>query len=98
MPPTVSSDVRITDIVYDFLIVEVLNPCLQHHSFFYTIINANNQVVRKGSFSGIWVQLRLTHINEGNYQLYLKDNEDYNCVFSFKKSTPSFEKLSLIMH
>ena len=63
----------VTNIVYDFLKVEIVQSALIGNTFEYKICCPDEKIIRKGSFTGSNVQLRLSLMQEGKYifQLYL---------------------------
>jgi len=81
--------VTITQKVLDFMIVDIANTDVTT-AFNYAIIDSNNQATRKGNFKGQMVQLRLSHIPDGNYQFMLYQNETLIADISFEKQSAAF--------
>jgi hypothetical protein len=67
-------NIVVPETVYELLIIEVNNYCFTK-SFQYQIQNAENKTIRKGSFSGNKIQLRLNSLYAGKYTLILHDEE-----------------------
>lgn len=97
MPPTVNNNVRINDVVYDFMTIEVVNPCLHQQILSYAILDANQRIIRKGNFSGNAVQLRVAHMSEGNYFFCIKCNDDTLSSIPFKKAAAAFSEFALLL-
>jgi hypothetical protein len=92
----IQSFANITQMVYDFLVVEITEPSFrdQNHYFDYSIRSHDTKPVRKGRFFGTNVQLRLSQIEEGNYFLDLFSDDGTCRHFSFvKKSSAVFAGL-----
>lgn len=81
--------VSITQKVLDFMIVDVVFTDATT-AFHYTIVDSNNQVIRKGNFKGQMIQLRLSHIPEGKYQFMLYQNEALVADLAFEKQSAAF--------
>jgi len=96
MYATNDSFARITDIVHDFLFVEINSTALQNKTFEYKIISQEEKLIRKGHFEGPMVQLRLSLMQEGKYtfQLYLNGEQLLNSGFE-KRAGFSNYSLSL---
>jgi len=73
--------ISISDMVSDFLFIQVKDEKLSLNLLEYHIINEEHQVVRKGQFRGEIVQLRITHLPQGSFEL--KIFEQGICVASF---------------
>lgn len=67
----------ITDIVQDFMFVEIRNIAILDKTFEYKIVSQDDKLIRKGRFEGPNVQLRLSLMPEGTYffRLYLNGEE-----------------------
>jgi hypothetical protein len=65
----------VTNIVWDFMFVQIISDVLQNKTLEYKIFSLDDKLIRKGHFEGPIIQLRLSHIQEGNYifQLYLNN-------------------------
>jgi hypothetical protein len=97
MPPTLNNDVRINDVVYDFMTIEIVNPCLHQQILSYSIIDASQRIIRKGNFIGNAVHLRVAHMSEGNYLFCIKSKDDRVSSIPFKKVSASFNELSFVL-
>jgi len=93
MPPALINDILIADVVYDYMLVQVTNPALQELTLQYTIsYKNNNTIIRKGSFKGQVVQLRVAHMQEGAYNFYINIEGGEPIIFPFEKRSESFEQ------
>ncbi len=92
---TTSALANVTNTVYDFMFVEITEPslCDHEHVFDYLIYSPDERPVRKGSFSGPSVQLRLSLIEAGNYLFRLYLNGEALQNFCFEKK-PTFAMAS----
>jgi hypothetical protein len=97
MPPTSRNDVRINDVIYDFITIEIVDPCLHHLTKFYSIQDANERIIRKGSFTGDKVQLRVSHMTEGKYSFQIVFGENNSISIPFKKMAPTFSEMSVVI-
>jgi len=77
--------VSITDVVYDHLLIEINHNLLKTRNFEYRICTKDKQLLRQGSFLGPMVQLRLSFMDTGNYQLLLSENGQEWEQFGFEK-------------
>ena len=85
MPAFHSASVSVTDIVYDHMLIEVNNNMLFSKDFEYKICTKDKQMLRQGSFRGPAVQLRLSSMDIGIYQLQLsKDGKEWQ-YYAFEK-------------
>ncbi len=84
--------VAITRQVYDFMMIEVSNTDLRS-SFDYVITNQSNQRLRKGYFNGNTVQLRLSLLQEGSYQISLYSKEEMIMEIPFEKKAVNWGRL-----
>ena len=71
---------RITDVVQDFMFVEINSFVMQNKTFEYKIFSQDEKLIRKGRFEGPMVQLRLSLMQEGKYifLLYLNGEQLQN--------------------
>lgn len=69
------TDISITEIVYDLMMVNVNRASLLKNCITYVIRNQANKLIRKGNFSGYNVQLRMTHLEDGQYEfdMFIED-------------------------
>lgn len=93
MPPTLVNDVFITEVVYDYMVVRVTNPALHQLTLQYAISNKDNHaLIRKGSFKGQVVQLRVAHMPEGLYDFCITAEGGEPVIVPFEKRSESFEQ------
>ena len=93
MPPSLKNDISIADVVYDYMLIQVTNPALQELTLKYAIsYKNNNTIVRKGSFKGQVVQLRVAHMAEGSYDFYITAEGGEPYILPFEKRSESFEQ------
>jgi len=86
--------VTITQQVFDFMMIEVNHADISS-TFSYSIIDQQQQAIRKGNFRGQMVQLRLSHIPEGKYQFSLHHNDALISTIPFEKKSAAFDKSQL---
>ncbi len=89
-PPQMESSLHTNDIfvsstVYDMMVIEVNNRLLQTKQLHYQIQDAAKKILRKGSFTGCSIQLRLNTLFEGDYTLILEQEKEYLFTTHFKK-------------
>ena len=77
--------ISITDVVYDHLLIEIKHSLLTMKYFEYRICTKDEKLVRQGSFRGPMVQLRLSLMDSGDYQLLLSANGNEWEQFGFEK-------------
>ncbi len=83
--------ISVTDIVYDHMLIEINNNVLRTKNFEYRICTKDERLVRQGSFRGPMVQLRLSLMDSGKYQLLLSSDGNQWQQYAFeKKSTQIF--------
>ena len=75
----------VTDVVYDHLLIEINHQQSQTKNFEYRICTRDEKLVRQGSFRGPRVQLRLSLMDTGNYQLLLSEDGSEWEPFGFEK-------------
>ncbi|MDI9364250.1 MAG: hypothetical protein QM541_04810 [Flavobacterium sp.] len=77
------TDISITEIVYDLMMINVNRASLLKNCITYVIRNQANKLIRKGNFSGYNVQLRMTHLEDGRYEfdLFIEDQLCLNIPF-----------------
>ncbi len=93
MPLALINDISIADVVYDYMLIQVINPALQGQTLQYAISHKNNSaIIRKGSFQGQVVQLRVAHMPEGCYDFYITAEGGEPSIFPFEKRAESFEQ------
>ncbi len=79
------ASVSVTDIVYDHLFIEINSKVLQTNNFEYRICTNDKHLVRQGSFRGPLVQIRLSLMDTGNYQLLLSNDGQQWQQYAFEK-------------
>jgi hypothetical protein len=85
------TDISITEIVYDLMMVNVNRASLLKDCITYVIRNQANKLVRKGNFSGYNVQLRMTHLEDGQYEfdMFIEDKLYMNIPFEKRSNDNS---------
>lgn len=80
--------VRVTNLVNDFLVIQISDENLKDVQIQYQIVNELNKTVRKGCFVGTTVQLRVSHLQEGEYLIHLcvDEKDEYDYVFTKRSS------------
>jgi hypothetical protein len=86
MPFSDPSQIHITSEVYDFMFIRIDDPKFQRHSLQYAILDNSGQLIRKGLFRGNIIQLRLSHLEDGMYNLSLSVNRQ-SVTHQFTKKT-----------
>ncbi len=84
MPVFHSASVSVTDIVYDHMFIQVNNNLL-FKDFEYKICTEDKKLLRQGVFRGPAVQLRLSYMDIGIYQLLLSNDGKEWQYYSFEK-------------
>ncbi len=84
MPAFHSASVSVTDIVYDHMLIEVNNNLL-FKDFEYKICTEDLKLLRQGVFRGPAVQLRLSFMSTGIYQLQLSNDGKEWQYYAFEK-------------
>ena len=93
MSSTLINDISVTDIVYDYMFVEVINPALHQKTLQYAITKkGNHNCIRKGNFKGQVVQLRLTHIPDGIYEFSIQNEIGEQIIFPFEKKSENYDQ------
>lgn len=77
--------VSITGVVYDHLLIEINHDLLKTRNFEYRICTKDQRLLRQGSFLAPMVQLRLSYMDTGDYQLLLSENGQEWEHFGFEK-------------
>jgi hypothetical protein len=80
-----TNDIFVSPTVYDMMVIEINNRILQTKQLRYQIQDAAKKILRKGSFTGCSIQLRLNSLYEGDYTLILEREEEYLFTTHFKK-------------
>lgn len=86
------TDISITEVVYDLMMVNVNRASLLKNCITYVIRNQANKLIRKGNFSGYNVQLRMTHLEDGKYEcdMFIEDQLYLNIPFEKRTVGSSF--------
>jgi hypothetical protein len=77
--------VHITYEVFDFMFLCIDEPGANEQSLKFTIVNSKGIAVRKGTMRGRIVQLRLSHLREGEYQLSVSNGDHFYSHQQFVK-------------
>lgn len=77
--------VHITSEVFDFLFLCIDAPAADDRPLKFTIINKEGRTVRKGTMRGRIVQLRLSHLQEGEYRLSVSNGNHLYSHLQFIK-------------
>jgi hypothetical protein len=77
--------VSVTDVVYDHMLIEINNTQLRTKNFEYRICTKDKKLVRQGSFRGPMVQIRLSLMDTGIYQLLLSNDGQEWQQYPFEK-------------
>lgn len=88
MPALEPSAIQITTVVHEFMFVHITDPSLQYLSFTYNITDTNKQVLRKGNFASMVMQIRFSHLPDGKYLFCISTGnyDPFACLF--KKRSP----------
>lgn len=97
MPLLEPSTVQITSLVHEFMFIKIKNRLLDNVLFEYTITGMNQQVYRKGSFKGLLLQLRLSHLKDGDYIFSINAAGEEPLLYEFQKSSPGISD-DIIIH
>lgn len=89
MPFPDPTQIHITTEVYDFMFIRIDEPMFQQEGLEYAISDSNGELIRKGLFRGSVIQLRLSHLNDGIYNLSLSSNRYSIMIHQFTKKTPT---------
>ncbi len=89
--------VHITCEVYDFMFLCIDQPDADEQPLQFTIVNNKGRAIRKGIIRGHVVQLRLSHLKEGDYHLSVSDGGNFYSRQQFvKRNCLNGEYTSLI--
>lgn len=77
--------VHITCEVYDFMFLCINQPGADEQPLQFAIVNNKGRAVRKGTIRGHIIQLRLSHLKEGKYQLSVSDGRNFYSRQQFVK-------------
>jgi hypothetical protein len=97
MKSETTPSVSITETVYDFLMVHINCYSLQNSSIGYIIYNQFKQQMRKGNFTGHTVQLRMSHLEDGQYNFnLLVEEQQLELSIPFqKRSVAQYAELAI---
>jgi hypothetical protein len=87
MPPIDPSRIQITKEVFDFMFIRISDSGFQNQALEYAIVDQTGKTIRKGLFRGAVIQLRLSHLKDGLYQLSLTANHEAIVQHLFTKKT-----------
>jgi hypothetical protein len=88
MPFPDASSVHVTAVVHDFMVIQINDVALASNTVEYSILDKDGLFVRKGHFKGLLIQLRLSNLKDGLYQLQLSTGSDKVLVLPFEKKSP----------
>lgn len=74
-------------IVREMIVVKIEDEDLSGASFEYSIINHEKKICRKGHFTGLLIQLRVSHLQDGNYYFHLTTDSRKPSEYSFEKKS-----------
>src|SRR5689334_4526015 len=80
--------VQITPVVFDFLFIEIKDSSLSNHTVQYIVTDAKNATIRKGSFKGLVMQLRMDFLQDGYYTINIHFENFDPVPYRFEKKTP----------
>ena len=91
------SDISITEVVYDMMMVQVNCTSLIDRGLSYVIRSqANpNKFVRKGNLSSYNVQLRMAHLEDGKYEFDMFVEDKLYLNIPFEKRSLSIKSMIL---
>ena len=98
MTAATKTDISITEIVYDMMVMNVNCASLIKNRISYIIRNHANQQIRKGNFTGYNVQLRMTHLEDGKYDVDMFVEDELYLNIPFEKRSVSEGSLTLAYH
>lgn len=95
MTTPTKTDISITEIVYEMMMVNVNCASLLKNRISYVIRNHANKLIRKGNFMGYNVQLRMSHLEDGKYEFdtFIEDKLYLN--IPFEKRSVSAKSITL---
>jgi len=79
------SAVQIPSIVDEMMVIEIKDNTFSDKYLKYDITDARKRICRKGQFRGQYIQLRMTHLQDGKYAINLHSSDADNCSFLFEK-------------
>ncbi|RXK59360.1 hypothetical protein ESA94_14595 [Lacibacter luteus] len=90
MASVVNPQIHITSDVYDFMFIRINDSEFNDSSLQYSIQTNDGELIRKGVFRGAVIQLRLSHLADGLYNIVVQCSEELQpFVYPFKKHTPA---------
>ena len=98
MTALTKSNISITEIVYDMMMVNVNCASLIKNRISYIIRNKANKLIRKGNFTGYNVQLRMTNLEDGKYDVDLFVEDKLYLNISFEKRSICASNITLAYH
>lgn len=76
--------IQATPVVYEFLIIQLKGPLIGN-LVQYKISDSTGNLIRKGSFSGMVIQLRMSFLKDGPYTIALNIENYVTASYSFEK-------------
>jgi hypothetical protein len=98
MTALTTTDISVTEIVYDMMMLNVNCASLIKKRISYIIRNQAKQLIRKGYFTGYNVQLRMTHLEDGKYEVDLFVEDELHLNIPFEKRSMSEGNITLVYH
>lgn len=74
-------------LVREMIVVKIEDEELSNASFQYSIVNHEKKVCRKGNFTGLLIQLRVSHLQDGKYFFYLTTDSRKPTEYTFEKKS-----------
>lgn len=74
-------------LVREMIVVKIDDEELTNASFQYSILNHEKKVCRKGHFTGLLIQLRVSHLQDGKYHFYLTTDSRTPTEYTFEKKS-----------
>lgn len=87
MPTIDPSWIQVTPFVYEFLVVQLKGPLAGIHHIQYKIADLSGNVIRKGGFNGMVIQLRMNFLKDGPYVITLTFENYEPASYSFEKKS-----------
>ena len=80
-----NSIAKVTSMVFDYMHIQLNELASENSTVCYTISNSLSRLIRKGSFTGNSMQLRVSHLDEGDYTIQLSINSSESQTYNFTK-------------
>lgn len=76
---------KVTTLVFDYMLIQLNEISLSKPSVHYRIANAFGRLIREGFFINSSMQLRLSHLDDGDYSIQLTINGSEALSYNFTK-------------